>query len=96
MAKKTTITVESNSLMVLRARGSTRAWCPQCTAETEMVSLGSLGVVSNLDRAELQDWLNSGDLHRCETADGPAICLNSLLVRMGTANQPNAAKEEKR
>lgn len=90
MAKKTTITVESSSLMVIQTRCSRRAWCPRCASETEMVSVGSLGVVSNLDRAEVQEWLNSGDLHRCEAADGLVICLNCLLCRMGTA------KEEKR
>ena len=39
------------------------------------------GVISNLDQAALEEWLNSRELHRLETTDGSAqICLNSLVA----------------
>ena len=48
-----------------------------------MIALENLGVISNLDRSALEEWLNAGELHRVETADGPTlICLNSLLARV--------------
>lgn len=48
-----------------------------------MVTLESVGVISNLDRASLEAWLNSGELHRSQEGDGPVrICLNSLLARV--------------
>ena len=87
MARTTTITVETSSMMVLRAGGSMRAWCPQCAAEAEMVSLRSFGVISNLDRSALEEWLNSGHIHRNEAADGSAtVCLNSLLDHLTGGN----------
>jgi hypothetical protein len=79
----TKITIETESLLILRGRASRRAWCPLCAAETEMIALESLGVVSNLDRSALEAWLNSGELHRSQAIDGSAqICLNSLLARV--------------
>ena len=64
MAKQTTITIETDSLLILRGRSSTRAWCPLCAAEVEMIALEDTGVISNLERPALEEWLNSGELHR--------------------------------
>jgi hypothetical protein len=81
MAKQTRITIESNSLLILRGRSSTRAWCPQCGADAEMIALENVGMVSNLNRPALEAWLNSGELHRSQAGDGSAlVCLNSLLA----------------
>jgi hypothetical protein len=83
MAKQTKITIETDSLLILRIRNSTRAWCPRCAAEREMIALDKTGGISNLRLPLLEEWLKSGDLHRSESADGsPLICLNSLLARV--------------
>jgi len=83
MAKQTKITIETDSLLILRGRNSNRAWCPQCEAETEMIALENVGVLSNLDRSAVEEWLNSAALHRSKSASGSAlICLNSLLARV--------------
>ena len=83
MAKRTRITIETDSLLVLRGRKSLRAWCPQCGAEAEMIPLHDVGVVSNLPPAEVQAWMESPDLHHTKAADGaPLLCLNSMLKRV--------------
>jgi hypothetical protein len=83
MAKRTRITIETDSLLILRGRSSLRAWCSRCGAEAEMIALEETGVISNLERPELEEWLNSGELHRLQTAEGSTlICLNSLLARV--------------
>ena len=83
MAKQTRITIETDSLLILRGRSSLRAWCSRCAADVEMIALEETGVVSNLERAELEAWLNSGELHRLQAADGSTLtCLNSLLARV--------------
>jgi Mg2+ and Co2+ transporter CorA len=83
MSKQTKITIETDSLLILRGQNSQCTWCPMCEAEREMIALENLGVISNLDRRALEEWLNSGEMHRVETADGSTlICLNSLLARV--------------
>ena len=86
MAKLTKITVETDSLLVLRGRIPLRAWCQQCGAEAEMIPLNDVGVVSNLPPAEVREWMQSEDLHHATTVDGaPMICLNSMLKRVRKA-----------
>ena len=83
MAKRTRITIETESLLILRGRTPLRAWCQQCRGETEMVPLGGVGVISNLPPSEVEAWIESDDLHRSQAPDGgQLICLNSLLKRV--------------
>jgi hypothetical protein len=83
MAKQTKITIETDSLLILRGRSSARTWCPLCRADVEMIALDNVGVISNLDRSAVEKWLNSRELHRSQAADGSAlVCLNSLLARV--------------
>lgn len=83
MAKQTRITIETESLLVLRGDSGLRAWCPQCVAETEMIPFEALGVLSNLTPEEVETWLGSEAIHRSRATDGRSfICLNSLLERI--------------
>ena len=83
MAKQTRITIETDSLLIVQGRSSRRAWCPRCSAEVDMIALEDTGVISNLEQSELEEWLNSGELHRLQMADGSTLmCLNSLLARV--------------
>jgi hypothetical protein len=83
MAKHTKITIETDSLLVLRGRRALRAWCPRCRAEVEMIPLDNLGVISNLNPPEVEAWIRSEDLHHTKASgDTTLICLNSLLKRV--------------
>ena len=86
MSKETKITLESDSLLILRGRSSLRAWCPDCASEVEMIPLDGIGVISNLAPREVEAWIQSEDLHHTKTADGaPLICMNSMLKRVRKA-----------
>jgi hypothetical protein len=83
VTKLTRITIETDSLLILHGRSSDRVWCRHCQAEVGAIALENVGVISNLERAALEEWLNSGKLHRLQTGDGSTlICLNSLLARL--------------
>lgn len=83
MAKRTTITVETDSLFVLRGQRSLRAWCPQCSVESEMIPLNELSAILNLPESEARAWLESEDLHHAAAADGSSmICVVSMLKRV--------------
>lgn len=82
MAKQTKITIQTDSLLILSSQNSRRVWCPLCAAEREMIALNHARMISNLEPA-LEEWLNSGKLHRSQAPDGSSlICLNSLMVRL--------------
>ncbi len=95
LAKETRITIETESLLIVHGRSAQRAWCPACAAEVEAIAMEQTGVISNLDPAALEDWLNSEELHRLETPEGSTqICLNSLVARVQkTQNQLTAAAQ---
>jgi hypothetical protein len=83
MAKKTTITIETDSLLILRGRSSRRAWCPLCAAEGEVIALEEVGVISNLSQSALEEWLDSEELHLSQSADDSSLlCLKLLLARV--------------
>lgn len=81
MTKRTTITIETEELLILRTRGTQRAWCAQCGAEVEMITPG-IPITSPLP-GDMRPLLASAQLHQLEAADGSALlCLNSLLAFM--------------
>jgi hypothetical protein len=84
MAKRTRITIVTDSLLVLHGRMSSRAWCSRRSAEAEVIHLSEVGVaLPNLLPAEMQGWMVSEELHHITTADGAVlICLNSMLKKL--------------
>ena len=83
MAKQTTITIERDSLLILRGQSSMRAWCSRCAAEVDTIAMQDTGVISNLDQPALEEWLNSEELHQLQAADGSELtCVSSLLARV--------------
>lgn len=83
MANQTRITIETDSLLVLKGRGSVRGWCPQCQAEGEMISMEDVAGISNQVSSVVEAWIGSDELHYSRSADGtPLICFNSLLKRV--------------
>ena len=89
MAKKTTITIETSSRVVVRTVGSTRAWCPQCRAEADFIAVGNLDAAPQGSSAAWTAWLESGfesgALHRLVASDGATLlCLGSILALMQT------------
>ncbi len=83
MAKRTTVTIETNSLLIFRARTVRRAWCPQCGAEAEMLVSANTAASPDPGQDAVEKWLNSMDLHRGQARDGTSlICLDSLLAHV--------------
>lgn len=83
MAKRTRITIQTESLLIVRGGTSLHTWCPQCAAEADFIPIEGVGIVSNLSPPELRGWIESEDLHHSTAADGSLlICFNSLLRRL--------------
>lgn len=91
MAKRTKITVQTDSLLVLRGGGPVQAWCSRCGSEVEMIPLDGVGVISNLLPREVEAWIDSEDVHHATDADGASlICLDSMLKRFRNGRQAGA------
>ncbi len=78
--KTTRVTVETDTLMVIRRAKAVLAWCPDCRAQVNVIALGRDSLAEAATATQLQQWLDTGKLHLWQQADGPAqICVPSLL-----------------
>jgi hypothetical protein len=82
MAKQMTLTVETDSLLIIR--GTARSgWCQRCATGVEILALQDFGSISDLERQALEGWLRTGGVHQVDSEDGSTlICLNSMFVRV--------------
>jgi len=80
VVKTTRITIETESLLVVRRSKTIVTWCPMCCALAEAMSLEGDSLGEDIHSALLSDWLAAGKLHLWSPDGGPAqICLKSLL-----------------
>ena len=85
MAVRTTkITIETESLLVIREGRTVIAWCPDCQAEVEVMAMAD-GAAA----AQLLSGFPAGTPHIWSRPDGIAqICIPSLMQRSQTAETP--------
>jgi len=80
VVKTTRITVETDTLTVVRRARMATAWCPNCRAEVEMIRLDADSFNEPATAAQIRAWLATGKLHLWWATEGPAqFCLTSLL-----------------
>jgi hypothetical protein len=80
VVKTTRITIETESLLVVRRGKTIVIWCPACCADAEAIPLEGNGLGEDIPCALLRDWLAAGKLHLWSPDGGAAlICLKSLL-----------------
>jgi len=78
--KKTEITIETDQVLVIRRRRSSRAWCRECGSDVDMVGLADVGMLTGISGHALQDHAEGCGWHVFESGNGTAlICLPSLL-----------------
>jgi hypothetical protein len=83
LSKHTKITIETDTLLVLRGRRPLLAFCPACGVEAEMIPIEEAGIVSNLTASEVEAWMQAEDLHRTHAPDGALLlCLSSMVKRL--------------
>jgi len=78
--RTTRITVETETLLVVRRAKAVLAWCPGCRAEVDVITFDNNTLAEPVTTAQIQDWLGTSKPHVWLTADGPTqICLTSLF-----------------
>jgi hypothetical protein len=82
--KTTRITVETETLVIVRHAKAALAWCPGCRAEVDVVILDSDSLIEPATAAQIHQWQATGKLHLSQPANGPTqICVSSLLQCFG-------------
>jgi hypothetical protein len=82
--KTTRITVETETLVIVRHARAAVSWCPGCRAEVDVVTLDSDSLMEPATAAQIREWQATGKLHLSQPANGPIqICVSSLLQCFG-------------
>ena len=71
VVKTTRITIETESLLVVRRGKTIVTWCPACCAEAEAMTLRATALATDIPSALLRDWLAAGKLHLWSPDGGP-------------------------
>ena len=82
--KRTTITIRTDRILVIRGRAGTLAWCPACERRAAIVTADEAAVIVGVGSDVVCGWVASGRLHAVGSAGGGVlVCLDSLLERAG-------------
>jgi hypothetical protein len=77
--RRTQITIETHSLVVLRRRRLIRFWCSECGAETEFVPVENLDQLLDSGADKANSRSGKGTLHLGKAPDGSVVvCVKSL------------------
>ena len=78
--RRTEITVETDSILIIRRRRTIRAWCAECGCEVDMVGPEEADALAGLSGQTLNRCAQARSWHLSQGQDGTAlICLESLL-----------------
>jgi hypothetical protein len=89
--KRMEVTVETDQVLIIRRRRSTRGWCEECGREMEIVSLEDAAAIAGISGPLLHDevaqrWHFSDSQERW-------VCLESLLAPGGSARRTGSEEE---
>ena len=78
--KRTEITIESETTMILRrTSGAVRAWCGSCGAESLMLTPDAAARLAGVTTRAIYLRVERGALHFCELPDGTLLVCGPSL-----------------
>lgn len=78
--RRTEVTIETDRVLIIQRRHSTRVWCRECAREVDMVGLADAGVLTGITQQGVRHGAQARKWHFSDGQDGaPLICLESLL-----------------
>ena len=78
-SKTIRMTVDIETLMIIRRAKTVVAWCPDCRGEVAVISVNIDGP-TDAAAAQIREWLHTGALHWWRPTNGPVqVCVPSLL-----------------
>ena len=96
LTRKLEITIQTSQLLTIRGDRSGRAWCTQCNAEQDMVTLGTAALLADSIGKLLNAGSQSAEWHISQAPDGSSrICLPSFLRVAATESKSTKATSVK-
>jgi len=86
MTTRTTITVATESFLMLLGSSRARAWCPHCAADREMFLLEQVRSTGRDPAQTIDSWLVRSGAHRVALSDGSSLF---CLARLGGVQNAN-------
>jgi len=78
--KNTKITIESETVLLIRRDGLPEIWCSGCSGQAKAIALDTLRVMANVSASVIEHCLQPEEFHIYEAPNGERmVCLNSLL-----------------
>lgn len=78
--RKIRITVETDSVLLVRRANSSRAWCEKCADFSEYASIEVAIALASADTDTLTQLVRADRLHLTKATDeSPLVCLRSIL-----------------
>jgi hypothetical protein len=78
--RTTRITVETETLTIVRHAKAAHAWCPGCHAEVDVIALPTTSLSDPETAPQMEQWIKRGRLHLRYSPEGTLqICVPSLL-----------------
>jgi hypothetical protein len=94
--RKLEITIRTSQLLTIRGSRSGRAWCQQCNAEQEVVTMETAVLLADSIATLLKAGSTSAGWHISQSPHGsPRICLPSLLRMLGSEAKATKATSVK-
>lgn len=99
MSKRTTITVETETLVILHSKNAGWSWCAECAVQVRTLRPADLPQLASPDLSPTHTSVSTPGLHWIRAPDGAVrLCLNSLLAWIQTTNRgfqpPRPARKE--
>ena len=81
--KVTEIIIEKDEFAVIQRVGKrTSGWCSRCASQVREITPGEAARIAEVSPRTVYRWIEAGQLHFRETADGQLlVCLNSLFEK---------------
>jgi hypothetical protein len=78
--RTTRIIVDTDTFLVVRRAKAALAWCPECCAEVDAITLTRDSISDPASAAQVEGWLRTSNLHLWHSTEGAVqVCATSLL-----------------
>ena len=78
--RTTRITVETETITVVRRARVDLGWCPQCGGEADLIRLAESSQIDPATAAQIERWQRTNQLHLLQSSDrSMQICVKSLM-----------------